>query len=305
MDVLIADDDPVSRRLLQVSLGHAGYNVISASNGAEALRALDAVDYPRLCVLDWMMPELDGVDVCRMIRERAREPYVYVILLTSKAGQKEIVEGLESGADDYIVKPFDLHKLKARLRSGERILDLHEQLVSARELLRTQATHDSLTGLLNRGAILDLLNKELSRAARKKESVALIMADLDHFKRINDAHGHQAGDAVLREAASRMQAALREYDAIGRYGGEEFLVVSAQCGPAEAVALAERLRERVAAAPVVFADRSVSITVSLGVAAAVGDWGRPEELLRAADEALYAAKDRGRNRVEAHAKVFQ
>ena len=124
MDVLIADDDPVSRRLLQVSLGHAGYNVISAANGTEALHALDAVDYPRLCVLDWMMPELDGVDVCRIIRERGREPYIYVILLTSKAEQKEIVEGLESGADDYIVKPFDLHELKARLRSGKRILDL-------------------------------------------------------------------------------------------------------------------------------------------------------------------------------------
>lgn len=276
MDVLIADDDPVSRRLLQVSLGHAGYNVISAANGAEALHALDAIDYPRLCVLDWMMPELDGVDVCRIIRERGREPYIYVILLTSKAEQKEIVEGLESGADDYIVKPFDLHELKARLRSGKRILDLHEQLVSARELLRTQASHDSLTGLLNRAAILDLLNKELSRATRKKESVALIMADLDHFKQINDTYGHQAGDAVLRESARRMQAALREYDAIGRYGGEEFLVVSAQCGPAEVIALAERLRERVAAEPVVFAGQSIAITVSLGVAAAVGDSARPK-----------------------------
>ena len=232
MDILIADDDPVSRRLLQVSLGHAGYRVISAANGLEALQALDAVDYPRLCVLDWMMPELDGVDVCRKIREQAREPYVYVILLTSKAGQKEIVEGLESGADDYIVKPFDLHELKARLRSGRRILDLQQELVSARELLRTQATHDSLTGLLNRAAILDLLNKELSRSIRKKEPVATIMADLDHFKHINDTYGHQAGDAVLRQAASRMQSALREYDAMGRYGGEEFLVVSAQCGPA-------------------------------------------------------------------------
>ena len=159
--------------------------------------------------------------------------------------------------------------------------------------------------MLNRAAILDLLNKELSRATRKKESVAVIMADLDHFKQINDTYGHQAGDAVLREAARRMQAALREYDAIGRYGGEEFLVVSAQCGPAEAIALAERLRERVAAEPVVFAGQSIAITVSLGVASAVGDSARPEELLHAADEALYAAKDRGRNRVEAHSRVLQ
>lgn len=305
MDILIADDDPVSRRLLQVSLAHAGYHVISAANGAEALRALDAVDYPRLCVLDWMMPEVDGVDVCRIIRERAREPYVYVILLTSKAEQKEIVEGLESGADDYIVKPFDLHELKARLRSGKRILDLQEQLVSARELLRTQATHDSLTSLLNRAAILDLLNKELSRAIRKKESVAVIMADLDHFKQINDTYGHQAGDAVLREAASRMQSALREYDAIGRYGGEEFLVVSAQCGTAEAVVLAERLRECIVAHPIAFADQSIPITLSLGVAAATGDAARADELLRIADEALYAAKDRGRNRVEVQSRVLQ
>ena len=305
IDVLIADDDPVSRRLLEVSLHHAGYRVISTANGAEALRALDAVNCPRLCVLDWMMPEIDGVDVCRIIRERRREPYIYVILLTSKAEQKEIVEGLESGADDYIVKPFNLHELKARLRSGKRILDLEEQLVGARELLRTQATHDSLTALLNRAAILDLLNKELSRAARKNESVAVIMADLDHFKRINDTYGHQAGDAVLHEAARRMQSALREYDAIGRYGGEEFLIVSAQCGPAEAVNLAERLRECIAARPMIFANESVPITVSLGVAAATGDCARPEELMRAADEALYGAKDRGRNRVEAYFRVLQ
>ena len=304
-DVLIADDDPVSRRLLQVSLGHAGYNVTSAANGAEALRALDAADYPRLCVLDWMMPEMDGVEVCRIIRERGREPYVYVILLTSKSEQREIIEGLESGADDYIVKPFDLHELKARLRAGKRILDLEEQLVSARELLRTQATHDSLTGLLNRGAIFEMLNKELSRATRKKESLALIMADLDHFKQINDTYGHQAGDAVLREAASRMRTALREYDVIGRYGGEEFLVVSPQCRQTEAITLAERLRECISAQPIIFDDQTIHITASVGVAAVAGNSTRPEELLHAADEALYAAKDGGRNRVESHARVAQ
>src|SRR3954466_7629980 len=145
-EVLIADDDPVSRRLLQVSLNNAGYKVSTANNGDEALRILGAEECPRLAVLDWMMPSVDGVEVCRIVRQSAREPYVYIILLTAKGHQTEIIQGLESGADDYITKPFDLQELKARLRAGKRILQLQEQVVKAREQLRVQATFDSLTG---------------------------------------------------------------------------------------------------------------------------------------------------------------
>jgi two-component system cell cycle response regulator len=297
-EVLIADDDPVSRRLLQVSLGNAGYRVDAAADGAEALRVLNQPDSPRLVILDWLMPGMDGVEVCRMVRASAREPYQYIILLTAKGHQTEIIEGLEAGADDYITKPFDLQELKARLRAGKRILELQEQLVSAREQLRIQATHDSLTGLFNRRAIEEALDREATRCRREKKPVGVILADVDHFKLINDTYGHQAGDAVLQEIARRMSASLRAYDSVGRYGGEEFLVVVPGSDLAAAAELAERLRQGIAAQPVSTDSAMIPVTVSLGVAVSVDQPGGLEDLLRRADEALYAAKDRGRNRVE-------
>ena len=298
-EVLIADDDPVSRRLLQVSLGSAGYRVAAAADGAEALRLLNEPDSPRLVILDWLMPVMDGVQVCRLVRASGREPYHYIILLTAKGHQTEIIEGLEAGADDYITKPFDLQELKARLRAGKRILELQEQLVTAREQLRIQATHDSLTGLFNRMAILEALDRETTRSRREKKPVGIIMADLDHFKHINDTYGHQAGDAVLQETARRMSTSVRAYDSVGRYGGEEFLVVVSGSELGAAAELAERLRQGVAAQPVSVESAVIPVTVSLGVAVSADGAGRPEELLRQADEALYTAKDRGRNRVEA------
>jgi diguanylate cyclase (GGDEF)-like protein len=297
--ILIADDDPVSRRLLQVSLGHSGYRVTVAADGAEALRVLDGQDGPRLAVLDWMMPERDGLEVCRTIRKCARESYVYIILLTARGYRDEIVQGLEAGADDYITKPFHLHELKARLRTGRRILELQEELITAREHLRVQATHDSLTGLFNRMAIQDALMRELKRSRREGKPVAVILADLDHFKHINDTHGHAAGDVVLQATAERMRASFRAYDSIGRYGGEEFLVVLPGCDLAAGIEQAERLRTAISAQAVCVANATIPVSMSLGVAATSCDGTEPGPLLLAADKALYAAKSAGRNRVEA------
>jgi len=288
--VLVADDSPISRHLLQVSLGSAGYETCLVPDGAEALRVLEEEDSPKLVILDWMMPHLDGVEVCRAIKKRIAEPYVYIILLTAKGHQEEINEGLEAGADDYITKPFDLQELKARLRVGKRILELHEQLVA-------QATHDSLTGLLNRAAILEALQKELIRTVREKNPVAVIMTDLDHFKHVNDTYGHLVGDAVLREAARRLGASLRAYDSVGRYGGEEFLVIAPNCNLAGGADLAERLRESICRMPIDASGEAISATMSFGVAAACSI-KNVNQLLSAADEALYAAKKAGRNRVE-------
>lgn len=301
--LLIADDDPVSRRLLEVSLGNSGYRTMMAANGTEALRILEKQDGPRLAVLDWMMPELDGIEVCRIIRQSTRERYVYIILLTARGHQTEIVQGLEAGADDYVTKPFDLNELKARLRTGQRALELQELLVAAREQLRLQATHDSLTSLLNRMAILDVLEKELARSTRKGNSVAVIMTDLDHFKRVNDTHGHLAGDAVLRETARRMLETVRTYDSIGRYGGEEFVVVAPGCDLDAAAEQAERLRKCVSAKPVCEGDITIATTMSFGVASTSSGYAKAEQLLLAADEALYAAKHSGRNRVVVGAAV--
>jgi len=298
MKVLVVDDDPVSRRLLQVSLGQAGYEPAIVDNGARAVELLGQPDAPRLVVLDWMMPDMDGVEVCRAIRRRPPEPYVYVLLLTAKGRLEDIIEGLDAGADDYVTKPCDVRELTARLRAGRRILELQDQLVEARERLRIEATHDSLTGLLNHGAVLDTLHREVLRSAREGTDLAVIMADLDHFKLVNDTHGHAVGDEVLREAARRARATVRGYDSIGRYGGEEFLVVVPRCRIPAGAELAERLRVCVCEHPFHTSIGEIAVTISLGVAASQSPTMPHASLLHAADEALYRAKSAGRNRVE-------
>jgi two-component system, cell cycle response regulator len=296
LKVLVADDDPISRRLLQKSLSNAGYPVVTASDGREALRLLEEKDGPQLAILDWMMPQMDGVEVCRTVRQTGREPYVYILLLTARGQKTEIIQGLEAGADDYITKPFDLHELKARLRTGERIVELQQQLIGAREQLRVQATHDYLTGIFNHRAILAVMEKELARSRREGSSVAVMMADIDHFKRVNDTYGHQAGDIVIRETVRQMLASIRLYDSIGRYGGEEFVVIAPGCDLTSAMAQAERIREFVSAHAVQADSVAIQTTVSIGLVTA-SDGPELSRILQAADEALYVAKKEGRNRV--------
>jgi diguanylate cyclase (GGDEF)-like protein len=295
MKVLIADDDPIPRRVVEGSLRSGGYEPVVASDGVEVLRILREPDGPRLLVLDWEMPRLDGLGVCRAIRTGLQEPYVYILLLTANDRRDDIVKGLDAGADDYMTKPCDLGELQARLRAAVRILKLQDELVAAREASREQAMRDALTGLLNRGAVLDALQQECSRTDRIGGSFGVVMVDVDHFKTINDTHGHLVGDGVLREVASRLRASLRTYDSIGRFGGEEFLVIAPGCGTSTAEELAERLRCCVCDAPITYSGRTLAVTVSLGVAAGAGSPAR-DALLRGADEALYAAKAAGRNR---------
>jgi diguanylate cyclase (GGDEF)-like protein len=245
-----------------------------------------------------MMPGMDGVEVCRRVRAVGKEPYTYILLLTAKTESGDLVEGMEAGADDYVTKPFDSHELRVRLRAGRRILDLQEELVLAREALRREATHDGLTGVWNRTAIMETLGRELARSNREMSPVAVMLADLDHFKQINDGHGHMAGDEVLREAAQRMQAGLRRYDSIGRYGGEEFLIVLPGCDATGAAAQAERMRSAIETREFHFDGKPIHVTCSIGVSwTDLADVAQTESLIRSADEALYLAKHRGRNRV--------
>jgi diguanylate cyclase (GGDEF)-like protein len=302
--ILVAEDDPVSRRLLEVTLSKWGYEVVTCADGQAAWEALKAPDAPQLAILDWMMPLLDGLQVCRNVRnpaERPAEPYVYIILLTAKSQKTDMVTGLEAGADDYLTKPFDAQELRMRLRAGWRILDLLDELVRAREILREQARKDSLTQLCTRATVLELLMHELDRSqldsADRDAPVSVVLADLDHFKHINDTYGHLAGDAVLRETAHRMRDAIRPYDSIGRYGGEEFLLVLSNCDTIGAAAIAERLLQAVRKDTIVLAEATVSVTLSAGVATS-GVIQDPEALVGAADAALYRAKRGGRNRVE-------
>jgi diguanylate cyclase (GGDEF)-like protein len=297
MKILIADDEPVSRRILHALLEKWGFEVLSAEDGNAALETLRPADAPRMALLDWMMPGQNGVDVCRALRKQRPAPYTYILLLTAKDAKESVVEGLESGADDYLTKPFNPQELKARIRVGLRVLELEDNLVQAREAMRFKATHDTLTGVWNRGAILETLDREISRSRRELLPLGVLIADLDHFKSINDTYGHLTGDAVLREVTRRMQTQVRPYDAVGRYGGEEFLILLPGCGGSETREKAERLREAIVQIPVETPTGALRITMSIG-AAAVGDW--PNEtanrILQMADLALYRAKEDGRNR---------
>jgi diguanylate cyclase (GGDEF)-like protein len=297
MKILIADDDPVSRLLMQRTLEKFGYEVLLAADGRTAAEILSRSDGPRLALIDWMMPELDGPGLCREIRSLRDGSYIYILLLTSKQDSEDVVAGLEAGADDYITKPCHPAELRARLRTGRRILTLEETLVRAREEMRFKATHDALTELWNRAAILALMRSELHRAAREGKPTSLLLCDIDHFKRVNDDHGHLVGDLVLEEVARRLISAVRPYDAVGRYGGEEFLILLSDCGRNSVKARAEEVRAGVASAPVDTGCETIAISISIG-AVTCGDWNEdvpPERILAEADAALYRAKAEGRN----------
>lgn len=299
MRILIADDDVLSLRLLQRTLERDGYEVTAVQNGRLAAEHLCRHNGPRLALLDWVMPELDGPTVCREVRQKGEQAYVHMVLLTSKESKQDVIEGLESGADDYLIKPFDPAELKARLRTGLRILQLEDRLVEAREDMRFKATHDPLTGLFNRGVIMDLLSRELSRTRREDGCTTILLGDVDRFKNVNDSLGHVTGDEVLREIARRLLASVRSYDFAGRYGGEEFLMVLNNCNSASALQRAEEIRRAIASAPIQTTRGQVSVTMSLGILAS-SEWGPlpVEELLREADVALYKAKAAGRNCVK-------
>lgn len=299
MKILIAEDDPVSRRVLEVFLKKWGYMAIPVGNGADALALLETDDAPRLAILDWMMPGMEGTEVCRRVRQQTGKPYIYLLLLTARGQKQNLLEGLQSGADEYLAKPFDAEELRARLRAGERIIQMQDELIAARDRLQEQATHDALTGLLNRGASIEVLTRELTRGTREHRPVGIIIADLDHFKRVNDSYGHVAGDAVLQEIALRMKNCVRPYDSVGRYGGEEFLILAPSAEEDNVYRLAERIRTAIEATPVKTPAGEIPVTASFGVTSADCS-GRDDitMLLRLADAALYRAKNLGRNCVE-------
>jgi two-component system, cell cycle response regulator len=297
MKILIADDESISRRMLHALLEKWGYEVDSAEDGDSAWAKLKTPGAPRMALLDWMMPGQNGVDVCRALRKERPEPYTYILLLTAKDSKDGVVEGLESGADDYLTKPFNPQELKARIRVGLRLLELEDNLVQAREAMRFKATHDPLTGVWNRGAILESLEKEVWRSRREGLSLGLLIADLDHFKSVNDTYGHPVGDTVLREVTRRMAADIRPYDAVGRYGGEEFLVLLPGCNDSETRAKAERLREAISGELIATAAGNLKVTMSVG-GVATAEWPQDtsNQILQRADAALYRAKKEGRDR---------
>lgn len=296
MKVLVAEDDLTSRTILTAILQKWGYEVVSAVDGEQALELLQQADAPRLALLDWSMPGLSGVEVCSSLRQNQDHDSIYIIILTAKSEKKNIVEGLNAGANDYIVKPYDNDELQARMNVGRRMVEIQSELENAKRALIHEVMHDSLTGVYNRKAILNMLKNELSRTRRNDETLGVGMCDLDHFKRINDKYGHQTGDEILKGFTNLINANLREYDLIGRYGGEEFLIILPACGDPEKNKNFNRLCELVSCSKIKTRSGDISVTVSIGVTQSDGN-DKIDKILTEADNALYRAKDMGRNRV--------
>lgn len=305
MRVQVIEDSAVDRRITAKHLKEWGFEPIVSSTGEAGWKALQASDAPKLVITDWMLPDIDGIELCRRIRSGSEgRPYTYIMLITARGKKKDVLRAMEAGADDYLVKPFSELELKARLIAARRILDLQDQLIHLGDSLRFAATHDPLTGLWNRAQILDFLQRELVRADRDQKPLGVVLVDLDHFKKLNDTLGHLAVDAVLKEISKRMHGNIRVYDGIGRYGGEEFLVVFPGCENKIAMRRAEDLRRLIGGKGIEALGHKVQVTASLGVA--IADPSKDNEfevLIQRADEALYAAKRGGRNRVHGSVKA--
>jgi diguanylate cyclase (GGDEF)-like protein len=304
MRILLAEDSAFYHRMISNYLTQWGFDLVSAKDGKQAWKVLRNPEGPRLALLDWMLPEIEGIELCRRLRTGAEGAgYVYTVLITSKNQKHEMLEAMDAGADDFLSKPFDPAELKARIQVGKRIVELQQKLVSANDALRVAATHDLLTRIWNRGEVLAFLGRELARARRGAGPVNVVLVDVDHFKNINDELGHHVGDLVLTELAKRFSRSLREYDGVGRYGGEEFLLVMSGCDLATATRRANEIRTSLLIEPLASAAGAGAVTVSMGVALA--EPGETvEDLLRRADEALYRAKRGGRNRVESSNDVL-
>ncbi len=301
--VLIAEDDPTSLRLVEVMLTKWGYQPVLARDGEEAWKVLQADDAPKLAILDWMMPGKDGLAVCRELRQQKDRPYVYILLLTAKTHESDLIEGLGAGADDYLTKPFSREELHARLFAGERIVAVQEELTRAREALREQAIRDPLTGLFNRRYLEEALGRELRRAEHGHEPLGVLMLDLDYFKDFNDTHGHAAGDAMLNHLGAMLETHTRREDVTCRYGGEEFVLILPGMPLDVASRRADELRQAIGQSTVAWEGKGLaSTTVSVGVACFPQHGTTGEALLAAADQALYRAKREGRDRVAVYAQ---
>jgi len=294
--VLLAEDDEVARLLLERCLQGLGYQVVTAKNGTDAWEILRQDAPPELVILDWMMPGIDGIELCRRVRDGLSDFYHYVLLITGKSHKESAAQALDSGADNFLTKPFDLSELQSKLKVATRILSLQDRLIRAREELRHQATKDGLTGIWNRVAFLDLFQQELSRAARSKATTGLLLIDLDHFKQVNDTQGHLAGDLVLKEVACRLKNALRSYDFVGRFGGDEFLIALPDVNRNHLCKIAERIRLSVANVAVHCGNTKIEFSLSVGAIAVMPGELSSLDAIAVADAALYHAKNSGRNR---------
>ena len=304
MKALVVEDDLSTRLLIKKIVENEGYEVLEAEDGHEGWSIFQKEkDNIYIALLDWMMPKMDGIELCRRIRKTPVKHYVYIMFLTSMRDIEDIVEGLETGGDDYMTKPFVREELISRIRVGGRIAVLQRKLNEANRKLHILAITDPLTGILNRREFLKRLQVEIYRVSREKKFYSLIMLDIDHFKRVNDTLGHTAGDMVLIEIADRLKTELRPYDLIGRYGGEEFLIGTPGANSEIRRNIAERIRASICKKPFHAGNKELDITASLGITSAIPAGNKKDmihflkDMIERADSALYRAKNAGRNRV--------
>jgi len=296
MKVLIAEDDMTSRIILESVLKKWGFIPVMTCDGKEAWDVMQAKDSPKLVILDWQMPKMNGIEVCQKIRKIDTSNPPYLIVLTSKDEKKDIVKALEAGANDFISKPYDNQELRARINVGKRMVLLQSALDDAYRALKHEAMHDPLTNIYNRRAIMELLEKEMARAKREKTGLCVGLCDLDHFKKVNDTYGHQIGDEVLIAFTQFVTDKLRLNDYVGRVGGEEFLIVASGSKGLKQEVVFERICSHIRNSKITTEKGNISITVCIGVA---GDTGveNSDILIAAADMALYHAKKTGRDQV--------
>lgn len=291
MKILLVEDSYIERRKLGAYLTEWGFEHQAVGNGTDAVKLLEGPAPPDLVLLDWLLPGLDGIDVLRRIRKLSQGSYIYTLMLTAKTHKKDRIAAMEAGADDFLAKPIDPTDLRSRIIVGKRILELQQSL-------RFAATHDFLTNLLNRSEVVAALEREMARGGRERKPLSIILTDIDHFKRVNDTLGHAAGDEVLKEVARRLKLDLRPYDFVGRYGGEEFLILLPGCTLENGARRADTIRSLVCKDPIQTPFGTTSVTMSMGLTSTSARKCSVSEFLHEADLSLYEAKNKGRNRVE-------
>jgi len=300
LEILLVEDSQTQALKLKLMLENHGYQVNTATNGQEGMHML--MNQPVSTVItDWMMPEMDGRELCQAIRQHDFENYVYILLLTAKDAKDDIIEGLEAGADDYLIKPVDDAELIARLTTANRIISLESSLKQRNKEIALLSITDPLTKIFNRGYLNDNLPKALKRAERYQLPLSILLVDIDHFKGVNDRYGHLAGDRVLKTFVDDINQALRrDLDWIARYGGEEFIIVLPETGHSGALAAAEKFRHIVESGRTATKQGPIQITASFGIATVsnTADIDRisMDTLINTADRSLYKAKQAGRNR---------
>ena len=296
MKILLADDEPIARTMLEHWLTGWSYDVVSVKDGRAALEVLQTAPEVRLAVLDWVMPGLDGVDICRQVRQSRQVPYVYVILLTARDDKHDIARGLDAGADDYLIKPCNPLELRVRLGIAKRVIDLQDQLLVARREAESRALYDALTGVLAKGPALEFLERELARAERTNVPVGVINIQLDLFERLRTERGAEVADRATAEVARRIGKVIRKYDLLARPGEREFLLVLPEAEAEEATKVAQRLRDAISGTPVHVGSAAFRVTACYGVASSAQRPGaRMGQLLGAAGYAVRGAQLQGRD----------